>query len=113
MLSFEDVQLIVNSVECSLFGQAFVFRFDKHEGTERWFIQARINRPDIVTGEWGQGGGGKLYVSPHATEDEIVKKCLGACLAFVEHEVREGFAYELTHLFSPHIGVRHLMSIAD
>ena len=110
MFEREDIEQILEVINCDFMGQDFEFRLqDKGDG---WTIQVRIPRPDTFTGEWGLGGGGKYYVSPYSTEDEIVKKCFAACMAYAEHEVREGFNWKGRRVFGPHIGLDALWEAA-
>lgn len=81
--------------------------------TGDWYLQVSGMFPDAQTGMMTLQKGGKLYVSPHSTEGEIVQKALSACLSFMEHEVREGFTYEGVRLFHPHIDIRAVMQSAQ
>jgi hypothetical protein len=99
MLAFEEAEKILSQVECS----PYELRFDRLEGSDKWFLQVRLWRPDTVTGEWGWRSGGKYYVSPHSTPGELVRKCLAAVLAYAEHEVRENFLFRGRRVFGPHI----------
>lgn len=47
--------------------------------------------------------GRKWYVSPHATDREIVGTLFAACLAYNEHELREQFLYMGEPIFGPHL----------
>lgn len=109
--SFEEVRAIVESCRCSLLERDFHIRFERHPDTDRWFLQVGMERQCAYTGERGAGFGGKLEVSPWSTRDEIVKKILGACLAYAEHEVREGFFWKDHRLFNPHVTVEALARV--
>jgi hypothetical protein len=111
MITETQLRKIVHNVQCDFMGQAFQFRVQpKGEG---WTLQCRIMRPDTESGTWAEGGGGKYYVSPHSTEDEIVKKCFAACMAYAEHEVREGFRWKERRVFGPHIDLDALWRAAE
>jgi hypothetical protein len=97
----------------------FEVEIDKKDPQGRVYIQLWHTRPDAVTGATGEGRGGKRYLSPHMTDSEIVRACLGACLAYEEHEVREFFRYrpdgeaEARPIFGPHGDVNMLWRVAD
>lgn len=100
---------------------AYRFRADldvTSPGSGRVFIQVQHLRPDVDTQQEAWGSGGKVYLSPHATEGEILRKCFGAALAYEEHEVREWFKYApygcspAKAIFGPHIDVAALWSTA-
>lgn len=56
--------------------------------------------------------GRKWYVSPHATESEVVQTALKAVLTAAEHELREAFTYHGAALYSPHFDVHALIDAA-
>ncbi len=56
--------------------------------------------------------GRKWRLSPYMTEGEVVRTAFLAALAFVEHELREGFRYEGAAVFGPHIPIRALIDAA-
>jgi hypothetical protein len=82
-------------------------------GDGRVFLQLQHYRPDADTGAMAWGGGGKSYLSPHMTASEIVRRALGAAIAYEEHEVREFFRYRGARVFGPHISVDALVEVAD
>lgn len=107
----EDILIeILDNIEADYQGTPFLFFYGNHEG--RLWVQVGTERACAYTGESGIGKGGKAYVSPYATDDEVVKKIFGLCLAYTEHETREGFLYRGRRLFNPHISLEALMSIA-
>jgi hypothetical protein len=55
----------------------------------------------------------KWYVSPFATESEIVETAYAACLRSMTHVVREHFTYEGRRIFSPHFDVRARLAMVD
>ena len=113
MKTFKQVQGIIESCECELLGNSFIIRFDKHPDSERWFLQVGMKRECVYTGTMGNGFGGKYEVSPHSTEDEIVKKLFAACKAYVEHETREGFLWDGKRIFNPHMTVQAMAQVCD
>lgn len=82
-------------------------------GQGRVYIQVECWRPDAITGEWGIGLGGKVYLSPHMVNGEIVRKIFQALLAYEEHECREFFRYKGAQVFGPHIDVEALVDAAS
>lgn len=118
-LPFLDVvQDIVSRIEYRK-GYRFEVAIDKKDPEGRVYVQLWHTRPDAYTGEPGEGRGGKRYLSPHATDSEIVRTLLGAALAYEEHEVREFFRYrprfetEARPVFGPHSDVDQLWKVAD
>jgi hypothetical protein len=82
------------------------------EGGGRWFFQIQCWRKDVITGEMGTGYGGKAYLSPYATDSELVQTVFGLYKSYVEHEARETFQYKGRRVFGPHIDVTALWEIA-
>lgn len=103
---------IIDNLNMSFQGHKIEVFCGKHDG--RIWAQVGMYRPDIDDPQKMEfGKGGKAYISEHATEDEVVKKILGLCLAYAEHEIREGFYYRGKRLFGPHISLDALMSVSD
>lgn len=100
MEKFELLKL-VNSCRCNVLNHDIQFVL-LPGGDNGWLLQAKA----IVDSELH--GGGKYYISPHSTKDEVVKKCLLAAIQFVEHEVREGFTYKGLAIFNPHASLDSL-----
>jgi len=111
--TFEDIREIINNLSCEILGNDLLIRFENHPDTERMFVQVGAKRKCAYTGEMGEGFGGKYEVSVFSTEDEIVKKVLSGCLAYAEHEIREGFLYKGKRLFNPHMKIDTLMGICE
>ena len=104
----EDVEELLEEVECSPYQLRVI-----HIGANSFAIQATLERVDIDTGEKSLGTGGKYYVSPFSTREEIIQKCLAACLAYAEHEVREHFKWKGRRIFGPHMSHDRLWEIAE
>lgn len=111
MLSWMQLQDIICDIEANYQGIDFEIFTGGAEGA--WWVQVGTFRADCNTGDVEIGKGGKAYVSPHATDDEVVKKIFGLCMAYVEHEMREGFYYKGKRLFGPHISLEALMDAAN
>lgn len=79
----------------------------------RVYVQVEADRPDAITGEMGVGRGGKIYLSPHMVNGEIVRKIFQALLSYEEHECREFFRYRGAQVFGPHIDVEALVEAAS
>jgi hypothetical protein len=83
-----------------------------------YFVQIEYDEPDIRTNEMALQRGRKWYVSPYATESEIVQTCLAAVLASAEHQAREHFGYAPAEgerpkaIFAPHYAADALYGIA-
>lgn len=99
MITFTDLKNIVSELSC----EPYKLHVGVFSSTDRWYIQARLWRKSVDNGEYGWGSGGKYYVSPHSTPEEIRQKCLAACLAYAEHEVRENFLWNGRAIFGPHL----------
>lgn len=78
----------------------------------RWYFQIEAERPDTFTGEMGVGRGGKAYLSPHATQSELVQCAFRLLLSYVEHEARESFTWRGRRVFGPHIDVQAHWDVA-
>lgn len=76
------------------------------------FIQITCWRRDVITGEMGEGRGGKAYPSEHATDSELVQTIFGLYKGYVEHEARETFTWRGRRVFGPHIDVAALWEVA-
>lgn len=79
----------------------------------RVYVQVECERPDAITGEMDVGRGGKIYLSPHMVNGEIVRKVFQALLSYEEHECREFFRYKDAQVFGPHIDVEALVEAAS
>lgn len=112
MLNFSDAASLIRRVKCKVFGKEFSFILESH-GCDRWYLQVGMVCVDSETGDQRFYSGGKYYISPHSTRDEIIKKCLTACIQFMEHEVREGFLYSGRAIFGPHITLEALFVAAE
>lgn len=93
-------------------GYRLAVEFDQTHGT-RVYLQAQCYRPDTLTGIMGWGRGGKMYLSPHMTDSEIVQGAFGLFKAYEEHECREFFMYQGKRVYGPHISVEALLEVAD
>jgi hypothetical protein len=76
------------------------------------YMQVHCWRPDTFTGQMDWGRGGKAYLSPWATDSELVQTAFGLLKAYEEHECREAFRFDGVRVFGPHIDVMALVEIA-
>lgn len=114
--TIEEVREIVSRVE---YEKAFrVLEAPPAEGrVPGFFVQIEYMEPDVITREPAVQRGRKWYVSPFATESEIVQTMLTAALASAEHQVREHFKYaprpgdKPRAIYGPHFHANVLYSI--
>jgi len=90
-----------------------VLERDKQVPGGRFYLQVACWRPDTYTGEMGEGRGGKAYVSPHATDSELVQTVWGLYQSYVVHEARETFLFRGRRVYGPHIDVTALWEVAE
>lgn len=109
-ITIKILEEILSHIDAEYQGVKFQVFYGEHEGSI--WVQVGTERPDTYTGEIAVGKGGKAYLSPHATDDETVKKVFSLCMSYVEHETREGFKYKGRRIFNPHITLEALYSIA-
>ena len=85
---------------------------DREIPNGRMYFQIKFYRPDAFTKvmEWGYGG--KAYLSPHATRNELVQTLFGLYKSFWEHEARESFLYRGRRVFGPHMDVDEVWTVA-
>lgn len=108
----ETIETILDNIEIGFQTRKIQIFHGKHYN--RFWVQVGMMRPDTYEPERIElGKGNKAYISQDATEDEIVKKVLELAIAYVEHEIREGFTYHGMRLFNPHLDIRSLMSISS
>lgn len=80
---------------------------------DRVYFQVVCDRPDVLTGQPGTGRGGRAYLNPGMTDDQLVRLAFGLFLAYEEHECREFFSYRGKRVFNPHITIDALAAVAD
>lgn len=104
----ERLERIVSEVQLP---EAFLIKLarDDYEGTYgRYYYQIGCRRPDIITGELGVGYGGRAYLAPESSDDDLVKTIFGLYKAYVEHEARETFKWRGRRIFGPHTEIQYL-----
>lgn len=85
---------------------------DKEKPFGRYYYQIKFWRTDVITGidDWGYGG--KAYLSPHASDNELVQTIFGLYKGVWEHEARESFMWRGRRVFGPHIASQALWDVA-
>lgn len=78
----------------------------------RYYFQIECERIDAITGEMGVGRGGKAWLSPHATDSELIQTVFGLYKGYWEHEARETFVWRGRRPFGPHISTEALWEVA-
>lgn len=79
----------------------------------RYYFQIRCWREDAITpGVFDWGYGGKAYLSPHASNNELVQIIFGLYKGYNEHEARETFQWRGRRVFGPHIRTDALWDVA-
>jgi len=100
-------------MDCDLMvGKDETFYDQYGEPDGRFYFQVTCWRRDTITGEMGRGFGGKAYLSPHATDSELIQTAFGLYKGYWEHEARETFIWRDRRPFGPHISTEALWSVA-
>lgn len=77
-------------------------------------VQVSYMGPDVdPPHEYRLQKGRKWYVSPWATETEIVNTVFMAVSRFVQHELEERFTYQGHRTHSPHMSIQDRIRIAE
>lgn len=90
----------------------FEIVIDRDGDAGRFFVQIKCWRMDVITKEMGYGYGGKAYLSPHASDSELVQTIFGLYKGYWEHEARESFMWRGRRVFGPHIATEALWDVA-
>ena len=98
---------IASEVELAEYFKVIVAQ-DKEKPFGRWYYQISFGRIDVITGVWGTGYGGMAYLSPHASDNELVQTIFGLYKGVWEHEARESFMWNDRRVFGPHIATQSL-----
>lgn len=120
----EQVKRLTAPITCKCLGKEFeiLVEYDKIADAfppqfkiiePRVYIQLKYESECTRTGEIDEWKGRKWYLSQYMTDDEIVKTCYAAFKAAVEHEIMEGFKFDGTIVFNPHVSYAALMSVSD
>ncbi|QHB37072.1 hypothetical protein QDA00_gp31 [Microbacterium phage Matzah] len=85
---------------------------DSEHEPGRLYLQIECYRLDVIAQEMGFGYGGKAYLSPHATDSELIQTMFGLYKGYWEHEARENFEWRGRRVFGPHISTEALWDVA-
>lgn len=112
----ERLERIAASIQLGMECEVKIGHDDEHE-PGRFYFQIKCWRRDVISGEFGYGYGGKAYLTPHATDSELIQTVFGLYKAYWEHEARETFvlvnsAGEGRRPFGPHIDTWALWDVA-
>jgi hypothetical protein len=102
---------IVREIELGMACEV-IYDQDKEIENGRFYFQIMCYRRDTITGDMGWGYGGKAYLSPHATDSELIQTIFGLYKAYWEHEARETFIWRGRRPFGPHIATEALWEVA-
>ena len=105
----EQILDIIKNIE---FPEREFSLFDKGDG---FLLQVSYWEEDIDHPELGpqKQMARKWYVSPYATETEVVETAFKAIRTSMEHVVREHFTYKGRRICSPHFNVNAMMRLCD
>lgn len=95
-LSLPKIKAILEKVEAP----RFHFEVEKIAG----YFAVRIHQEttDCHTGQPEMMNGRRWLIEPQASEAEVLRTLLKACLTWEEHEIREHFLYQGKRVFHPH-----------
>lgn len=116
--TLETIRSLVSHISFEIFGQKLFIsiledqKYADVQGRRRPYMQVFYTAPCSKTGNIEEWRGGKHYLTEHMTDDEIVKKAWAAIQAAVHHEVMEGFKFDDTILFNPHVDFRKLIEVS-
>ena len=82
--------------------------YEKDSVVNGFFIRTTFRRPDINTGEIGEGFGRWMFFPKNCSEDCVVKTAWVCCELIVKHELLESFLYEGNKIFDPHKSLEEL-----
>ncbi len=102
---------LADQVELGM-GCEVVIGQDQEHDPGRFYFQIKCWRKDVITGEMGWGYGGKAYLSPHATDSELLQTLFGLYKGYWEHEARENFEWRGRRVFGPHISTEAMWEVA-
>lgn len=105
------IYLLADEVELGM-GCELVIGQDPENEPGRFYYQIKCWRKDVITGEMGWGYGGKAYLSPHATDSELLQTIFGLYKGYWEHEARENFKWNGRRIYGPHIDAKALYEAA-
>ncbi len=102
---------IISEIELGMKCTVVLERDQRYDGG-RMYVQIECERLDVITKKVGFGRGGKFYLSPAMTTNEITQGIFGLYLAYWTHEARETFQWRGRRVYGPHISVEALWEAA-
>jgi len=104
--SKQEIQIIVDSI--SFMDRKFnlISKGKDEQGNEFFLLQIEYMEEDINTGKLELQKARKWYISPYATETEIVETAFAACRRSMEHVLKEHFLYQGHRVYSPHFDIK-------
>ena len=87
-------------------------RFRVLEKGDGFLLQLEYEEACVETGELRTQRARKWYVSPHATETEVVETLFAACQRSMLHVTAEHFTYQGRRVFSPHFRIEDRLELA-
>lgn len=113
-MELEQLRELVSHISINVLNTEFKVLAEKDKVSgDRKYVQLAFKSPCTETGELTNWTSRKWYLSEYMTEDEIVKTCFLAIKQCIEHEVMEGFKFDNTIVFNPHVNFRALLNISD
>ena len=86
----------------------FGWKWQAKETKEGFLIRTTFRRPDINSGEIGEGFGRWMFFSHDCSEDCVVKTAWVCCELIVKHELLESFLFSGNKIFDPHKSLEEL-----
>lgn len=78
-----------------------------------YYIQVRYFEKDVDTGIEARQHARKWYISPWATETEVVETAYAALCRSALHVVGEHFQYKGRRIYSPHLDVNARLALCE
>jgi hypothetical protein len=106
------VRKILSHITAEVLGVKLYLKAATFEDNDDVYLQVFYTSPCTKTGEIQEWTGRKWRLSKYMTEDEVVKTAWCAVEAAVKHEMMEGFKYDNTIVFNPHVNFRELLRVS-
>jgi hypothetical protein len=102
----EQIQFIIDQIEFIDRKFGLISKGKDEQGNEFFLFQVQYYEEDIHTGKLELQKARKWYLSPYATETEIVETAFVACKRSMEHSLKEHFLYKGCRVYSPHFHIQ-------
>ena len=83
------------------------------EKGDGFLFQVWYMEPDVETGKMERQMARKWYISPYATETEIIETVYAACQRSILHSLAERFTYKGRRIYSPHFHIEDRLEMCD